>query len=79
MGKIRIEYANLLEEKGVQIKKDEMQMLWVTNFPLFELDHTTGTLQTVHHPFTAPHPEDLHLLDDLPLNVCTYMNFCLCV
>jgi len=38
----------------------------VTDFPLFERDHTTGTLAAVHHPFTAPHPEDMALLDSEP-------------
>ncbi|KAI4465066.1 aspartyl/lysyl-trna synthetase [Holotrichia oblita] len=69
MGKVRTAYANLLEETGINIRRNEMQMLWVTNFPLFELDEATGKLQTVHHPFTAPHPEDFHLLDDSPLTV----------
>ena len=36
------------------------------DFPLFERDPATGALGSVNHPFTAPHPDDLHLLDTAP-------------
>jgi aspartyl-tRNA synthetase len=39
--------------------------LWVTDFPMF-IREQNGTLSSVHHPFTAPHPEDLVLLDSAP-------------
>jgi len=45
---------------------DEWKLLWITDFPLFELDDE-GTLASVHHPFTAPRDEDLARLDDAPL------------
>ena len=32
---------------------------WVDDFPLFEMDRETGGWVFAHHPFTAPHPEDL--------------------
>jgi aspartyl-tRNA synthetase len=37
--------------------------VWVTDFPMFERDPGTGALTAVHHPFTAPNPADLDLLD----------------
>ena len=40
--------------------------LWVTDFPMFEKDPNTGALGAVHHPFTAPHPDDVHLLESAP-------------
>ena len=40
--------------------------VWVTDFPMFERDPVTGALGAVHHPFTAPHPEDVALLDSAP-------------
>jgi len=39
---------------------------WIVDFPLFERDPATGALSSVNHPFTAPHPDDLHLLDTAP-------------
>jgi aspartyl-tRNA synthetase len=40
--------------------------VWVTDFPMFERDPQSGALAAVHHPFTAPNPEDLELLDTEP-------------
>jgi aspartyl-tRNA synthetase len=39
---------------------------WVIDFPLFEPDPETGAPVFVHHPFTAPHPDDLASLDTHP-------------
>lgn len=38
--------------------------LWVVDFPLFDWDHETNSLLSVHHPFTAPVPEDAHLVKE---------------
>ena len=43
-------------------KPDLPGYVWVTDFPLFELDEDSGKLVSTHHPFTAPHPEDLPML-----------------
>jgi aspartyl-tRNA synthetase len=40
--------------------------VWVTEFPMFERNPDTGALAAVHHPFTAPNPEDLDLLETEP-------------
>jgi aspartyl-tRNA synthetase len=40
--------------------------VWVTDFPMFERDPATGALTAVHHPFTAPKPDDLDLLEHEP-------------
>jgi aspartyl-tRNA synthetase len=39
---------------------------WVVDFPLFEPDPETGKPVFAHHPFTAPHPEDIAKLDTEP-------------
>jgi aspartyl-tRNA synthetase len=40
--------------------------VWVTDFPMFERDPESGALGAVHHPFTAPHPDDVALLATAP-------------
>ena len=44
-------------------------LLWVVDFPLLEKDPRSGRLNALHHPFTAPNPEDLDKLDSDPENV----------
>ena len=48
---------------------DELAMIWVTEFPMFELDDETGTISPAHHPFTMVQPEDIDLLETDPLRV----------
>lgn len=44
--------------------------LWVVDFPLFVgVDEASGRPKPGHHPFTQPHPEDVHLLESDPLKV----------
>ena len=44
--------------------------LWVVDFPLFVgVDEATGRPKPGHHPFTQPHPDDVHLLESDPLKV----------
>jgi len=50
------------------VPQDKRSFLWVTDFPMFERDQN-GALTSVHHPFTAPNPEDLELLDTAPEKV----------
>lgn len=46
---------------------DDYAFVWVTDFPLFT--ESNGRLQSEHHPFTAPLPEDMHLLDQKALEM----------
>jgi aspartyl-tRNA synthetase len=48
------------------IPEHAAHFLWVTDFPMFERDAHTGALGAVHHPFTAPLAEDVHLLESAP-------------
>ncbi|WP_009633520.1 aspartate--tRNA ligase [Synechocystis sp. PCC 7509] len=42
------------------IDSDKVNLLWVTDFPMFEWNAGEKRLEALHHPFTAPHPDDLH-------------------
>ncbi|KAJ8960723.1 hypothetical protein NQ318_020015 [Aromia moschata] len=69
LGNVRLEYVNFLESLGVSVRRSGMHFLWVVDFPLFEVNESTRLLQSAHHPFTAPHPDDIHLLKTDPLKV----------
>jgi aspartyl-tRNA synthetase len=45
------------------------RFLWIIDFPLFERDPVSGALNSVNHPFTAPDPDDLPLLETVPEQV----------
>ncbi len=59
---LRMELGNRL---GLR-KGDEFAPLWVVDFPLLEWDDETGRYHAMHHPFTSPKPEDIHLLQTDP-------------
>lgn len=41
------------------IPADQLNLLWVTEFPMFEWNEEENRLEALHHPFTAPHPDDV--------------------
>jgi len=41
------------------IDPDKVNLLWITDFPMFEWNAEEHRLEALHHPFTAPHPDDL--------------------
>jgi aspartyl-tRNA synthetase len=51
------------------IADGRVEMLWVTDFPLFGVDSATGAVTSVHHPFTSPHPEDVDRMESDPQSV----------
>ncbi|MDY3338630.1 aspartate--tRNA ligase [Riemerella anatipestifer] len=57
---LRMELGNRL---GLR-KPDEFAPLWVVDFPLLEWDEETQRYHAMHHPFTSPKKEDLHLLEN---------------
>jgi len=46
------------------INPDELDFLWVVDFPLLDFDHNEKRYVAMHHPFTSPKEEDMELLDD---------------
>jgi aspartyl-tRNA synthetase len=65
LDRVRQEVARRLD----LIPAGALSFLWVVDFPLFERVPDSGTLLSLHHPFTAPHEEDAHLLDSEPERV----------
>ncbi|GFN73526.1 aspartate--tRNA ligase, mitochondrial [Plakobranchus ocellatus] len=70
LGHARVAFANLLEKKGVTVRTEGFSFVWVDNFPLFLPREDGGPgLESAHHPFTAPHPDDLELVHHSPEQV----------
>jgi len=55
----------LAERLGLRNPK-EFAPLWVTDFPLLEWDEDSKRYHAMHHPFTAPKPDQIKLLDTDP-------------
>jgi aspartyl-tRNA synthetase len=60
---------NHLGRKRNLYDEDRLDMLWVTDFPMFEQDRLTGAISPAHHPFTMVHPDDVDLLEADPLRI----------
>ncbi|MEY3773838.1 MAG: aspartyl-tRNA synthase [Verrucomicrobiota bacterium] len=67
LGRIRLDAAQLLAKRGkLTLRPDDWRFLWVVDFPLMSYDAERGGFAATHHPFTAPVPEDVALLDSDP-------------
>jgi aspartyl-tRNA synthetase len=62
LNELRLHLANQLGLRDPNIFKP----LWVLDFPLLEWDEESGRFHAMHHPFTSPKPEDLHLIETEP-------------
>lgn len=62
LSELRLEMGNRLglRKKGIFVP------LWVVDFPLLEWDEEEKRFFAMHHPFTSPVPEDLHLMETDP-------------
>lgn len=65
LGALRIEIAKRMD----LIDEDELNFVWVTDFPLFEYDEEQKRYVAIHHMFTHPNPEDMDKLESDPLAV----------
>jgi len=59
LGRLRLFIAHKLEV----IDTSAHSVLWVTDFPMFQWNSDEQRYEALHHPFTAPNPEDMY---DLP-------------
>jgi len=62
LNELRLEIGNQLGLRD----RNKFSALWVVDFPLLEWDEETARYHAMHHPFTAPKPEDIDLLDTKP-------------
>ncbi|MEM4364026.1 MAG: aspartate--tRNA ligase [Candidatus Diapherotrites archaeon] len=65
LGFLRVHIAN----KHGMIPKNQWNLLWIKDFPMFEWNEEENKLQAMHHPFTSPLPEYMYLLEKEPLKV----------
>ncbi|XP_038127537.1 aspartate--tRNA ligase, mitochondrial [Cyprinodon tularosa] len=72
LGSLRLQAAQLLEAHGLLVRDPTaFNFLWVVDFPLFlPKEDKPEELESAHHPFTAPRPEDMELLFKEPHKVC---------
>jgi aspartyl-tRNA synthetase len=62
MNELRLHMGDELGLRNPKVFKP----LWVVDFPLFEWDEESERYHAMHHPFTSPKPEDMHLIDTDP-------------
>ena len=65
LNELRLHLGDLLGLRDPKVFKP----LWVVDFPLLEQDEETGHWHAMHHPFTAPKPEDADRLESDPGSV----------
>ncbi|MDR2340825.1 MAG: aspartate--tRNA ligase [Puniceicoccales bacterium] len=67
LGRIRTDCATLLQRRDrLFVDGNRFDLLWIVDFPLLTYDEETGRYVATHHPFTAPVPGDIELLDSGP-------------
>jgi aspartyl-tRNA synthetase len=62
MNELRLHMGNELGLRNPNVFKP----LWILDFPLLEWDEGSGRYHAMHHPFTSPKPEDMHLIQTDP-------------
>ena len=70
LGQVRLELTRRPEHSPTT----QHAFCWIVDFPLFELDAASGEHTPAHHPFTSPHPDDIHKLETAPWE-CRAMHY----
>ena len=65
LSSLRMELAKKLELRNPNV----FAPVWITDFPLLEWDEETNRFHAMHHPFTAPKPEHIEILNKNPKEV----------
>ena len=65
LSSLRMELAKKLGLRN----PNEFAPVWITDFPLLEWDEETNRFHAMHHPFTAPKPEHIEILNKNPREV----------
>ena len=65
LSSLRMELAKKLGLRN----PNEFAPVWITDFPLLEWDEETNRFHAMHHPFTAPKPEHIEILNKNPRKV----------
>jgi aspartyl-tRNA synthetase len=73
----RLTYAEAMDKyqsDKPDLRKDktdasELAFVWITDFPMFEINSDSSKVDAVHHPFTAPKAEDMAKLKTSPMDV----------
>ncbi len=60
LGDLRLEFGKRLD----RMQSNKIDLLWVTEFPLFEWNEEDKRYYAMHHPFTSPREEDIEKLKD---------------
>jgi aspartyl-tRNA synthetase len=64
--------STLRQHLGKEFKvysDDQIDLFWITDFPLLEWNEEDKRFIALHHPFTSPHPDDMNLLEKSPEKV----------
>jgi aspartyl-tRNA synthetase len=65
LSRLRLEIGDRLKLRDPEL----LYFCWVVDFPLVEWDEKANRWDSAHHPFTAPKPEDMHLMETDPGSV----------
>lgn len=64
MGALRVKLGH-----DCQQIKNSWSLVWIIDWPMFELDDNSNELKSMHHPFTSPSTLSLEALEQAPLTM----------
>ena len=61
------QFKEEVKKKSGKEKRDNLNFVWIVDFPLFEYNNENERIEPVHHPFTSPRIEDMDIIENYPL------------